>query len=616
MSASNRSNSLIHDHEEGVFDSSCNEERDAVRAALASYYLYRQAAHLTYTHRRRRNLYSLPVAQQDVLRSIGWLQNLEKVDEAIEANAHFAECLLRSGSHGFGVDWRDAEQWKELATPEDLDKARSTIKQFVRDWSEAGVVERNMTYGPILEAVDRLFGMTTPRCDVRVLVPGSGLGRLAFDLARKGYCTEGNEFSFHQLIASNFILNHTGAGEEFTIYPFCHTFSHHRSHADHLRPIQIPDIHPGRELSQYLEFTTQKDTYGHREGAPQTYRYKPSQFFSMSAGEFVASYNVPEAYESFDCVATCFFIDTARNLLNYMETIRNILREGGAWINHGPLLWHFEGSDATERKNPGDNRRKYGDLRGFDQVQADVEEAEKPQLPDFSDGISQQPSFGNSHSSRTRVDPGEHPEFTENGRSGATSPAGGEASVAISVESPFATSNAGSVRAASGSASVANEPLSTSASNRGNQNTRSAAPSNMGPYTHEGHSQHSHSHDDLDNWNGSLEFTLEDVIRLIDLYGFELLERKTTDPSGYINDVKSMGRYMYESEFWIAVKKRQVSDVVDKALKKFDIKDDTEDVNDAGSEEDAGGVRVEQGVLRFDNGGLQQSGEQHAGEGQ
>ena len=96
----------------------------------------------------------------------------------------------------------------------------------------------------------------------------------------------------------------------------------------------------------------------------------------MSAGEFVASYNTPEAYESFDCVATCFFIDTARNLLDYMGTIRNILREGGAWINHGPLLWHFEGSDATEPRNSGDNKHKYGDLRGFDQVQADVEDAE------------------------------------------------------------------------------------------------------------------------------------------------------------------------------------------------------------------------------------------------
>ncbi|KAF3292866.1 hypothetical protein TWF132_005227 [Orbilia oligospora] len=615
----------------GVFDPSCDEEQNVLRAALASYYLFRRAAHWTYTHRRRRNFYSLPSPQQDVLRSIGFLQKLERVDAAIDKNAEFAECLLKSGSYSFGIDPRDAEQWKELATPDDLDKARSTIKQFVRDWSEAGILEREMTYGPILEAVDRLFGMVSPRCDVRILVPGAGLGRLAFDFACKGYATEGNEFSFHQLIASNFILNHTSTAEEFQIHPFCHSFSHHRSHDYHLRPVLVPDVHPGTELNQELEFTTQPDTFGHRPGGPQTFRYRPSQYFSMSAGEFVSSYNTPEAYETFDCVATCFFIDTARNLLDYMGTIRNILREGGAWINHGPLLWHFEGSDATEPKNPGDKKHKYGDLRGFDKVQADQEDAEMPQLPTSLDGTFQQLPFGSSHSSRTRVDPGEFPDAVENPPSGETSPAGDEGSVSISGETgsstgfidgsrtpqtPTASSNAG----VSVTTSASNLTPSTPASDRGRQNIGSTAHSSHSraeSHSHQGQHSHSHhSHDDEEvAWNGSLEFTLEDVIRLIDLYGFEIIERKTTEPSGYINDVKSMGRYMYESEYWVAVKKRQVSEVVDRTLKKFDIKDEVEDDNNAASEGESGGVLVGEN-LEFEDGGLEQSGEQNYDETQ
>ena len=43
--------------------------------------------------------------------------------------------------------------------------------------------------------------------DVRVLVPGAGLGRLAFEIARLGYSCQGNEFSYFMLITSNFILN-------------------------------------------------------------------------------------------------------------------------------------------------------------------------------------------------------------------------------------------------------------------------------------------------------------------------------------------------------------------------------------------------------------------------
>lgn len=41
----------------------------------------------------------------------------------------------------------------------------------------------------------------------RVLLPGAGLGRLALEIAAKGYAVQGNEFSYQMLFASNFILN-------------------------------------------------------------------------------------------------------------------------------------------------------------------------------------------------------------------------------------------------------------------------------------------------------------------------------------------------------------------------------------------------------------------------
>jgi carnosine N-methyltransferase len=38
-------------------------------------------------------------------------------------------------------------------------------------------------------------------------VPGAGLGRLAFEIANRGYSCQGNEFSLFMLLASNFVLN-------------------------------------------------------------------------------------------------------------------------------------------------------------------------------------------------------------------------------------------------------------------------------------------------------------------------------------------------------------------------------------------------------------------------
>ena len=42
---------------------------------------------------------------------------------------------------------------------------------------------------------------------ISVLHPGSGLGRLVFEFALKGYRSQGNEFAYFCLLSSNFVLN-------------------------------------------------------------------------------------------------------------------------------------------------------------------------------------------------------------------------------------------------------------------------------------------------------------------------------------------------------------------------------------------------------------------------
>jgi len=38
-----------------------------------------------------------------------------------------------------------------------MDKARSTLKQFVRDWSGEGANERQLSYTPIINALNALY---------------------------------------------------------------------------------------------------------------------------------------------------------------------------------------------------------------------------------------------------------------------------------------------------------------------------------------------------------------------------------------------------------------------------------------------------------------------------
>ena len=61
--------------------------------------------------------------------------------------------------------------------------------------------------------------------------------------------------------------------------------------------------------------------------------------FSMVAGEFVEVYS--KYSDSWNVVVTCFFLDTAHNVMEYIECIHKILKKGGIWINLGPLLYHY-----------------------------------------------------------------------------------------------------------------------------------------------------------------------------------------------------------------------------------------------------------------------------------
>ena len=92
------------------------------------------------------------------------------------------------------------------------------------------------------------------RGKLNVLVPGSGLGRLAFDIAHEGFSCQGNEFSYYMLLASNFILNKTQSVNQFKIYPYIHSFSNIVKPNDVLISAMIPDVNPS-EIPRGADFS-------------------------------------------------------------------------------------------------------------------------------------------------------------------------------------------------------------------------------------------------------------------------------------------------------------------------------------------------------------------------
>ena len=167
-----------------------------------------------------------------------------------------------------------------------------------------------------------------------MLVPGAGLGRLAWEIANRGFECQGSEFSLYMLFASNFLLNKCGSVDSYKIHPYVHEFCNNKASKDQLKEISFPD----------------KDTGMLPEDAK----------FSMAAGDFVDVFSGPEYVSSQDCVVTCFFIDCAHNILEFVHIIHRVLKKGGMWINLGPLLYHF-----SDIKNEDSIEPDYSTLRAI-----------------------------------------------------------------------------------------------------------------------------------------------------------------------------------------------------------------------------------------------------------
>lgn len=262
-----------------------------------------------------------------------FMDNMNKIMECIETNAKVIELFAKykDGSEIFSRDENDYEPIngnrpttnsncfsnglkKLLISSNDMDKVRSTLKQFVRDWSSEGALERQLCYQPVIDEIVNLFqsSQIKSRKDFRVLIPGAGLGRLAWEIARLGFTCQGNEWSLYMLLPAYYILNNCSEANILKIHPWLSSYCNNSARDNQLAAVTFPDVNPTD--------------------------IPVGSNFSMAAGDFVEIYTEPANWE---CVATVFFIDTAHNILSYIDTIWKILKPGGFWINLGPLLYHY-----------------------------------------------------------------------------------------------------------------------------------------------------------------------------------------------------------------------------------------------------------------------------------
>lgn len=125
-------------------------------------------------------------------------------------------------------------------------------------------------------------------------------------LTSTGFQVTMNEWSAYMNLAYRYLSSIT-TPESVSFHPYIDWWSHHATTGDLMRPVTFPD--------QLI---------------------RPSSVMLIE-GDFVVEF--AQQTGKYDVIVTLFFIDTARNLVSYLETIHRLLRPGGRWINFGPLLY-------------------------------------------------------------------------------------------------------------------------------------------------------------------------------------------------------------------------------------------------------------------------------------
>ena len=220
------------------------------------------------------------------------------------------------------IDNEDAEELRYTAMPgrrrgtdddgRSYDSAAQIVTHVVRDWSAQGQTIRQSLYSWCVDMVDKYHFKEKKRIDLPILVPGSGLGRLAYELSTAGHAVEANDVSMSMVTVAEKLLNGHVAVKSKNLHPFSFDFLVNEVDSDsRYDSITFPDIDisPGKRLSYTL-------------------------------GDFVTTYGSTQRREKYGAVVSCFFIDTATNIYEYLAVISSALCSGGLWVNVGPVQWH------------------------------------------------------------------------------------------------------------------------------------------------------------------------------------------------------------------------------------------------------------------------------------
>lgn len=286
-------------------------ERQNIVNAIASLKRYETLA-LAWNNHKIRNLKRVNWEDQKQAVQLGYLDHLNQTDVAIKHNGELCTAIANDALERYNIN--EAERRSSLYS-QNNNKVIEAITHYTRDWSELGDEELKPLISYIKQNIEKNIALED-RGNTVIVVPGSGLGRVAYELSSmvpEFKAVHSVEFSTLMHLCNEFIYSKASNNQSFQLHPYIHTYSHHVTRENHQRSIDL-----------------------------SLHKTKPSNLTTHLAD--FRKFQIPDS-NSFEniVIVTCFFMDTAQNMFEYFKAIESLIagpsKQRGIWINIGPLKY-------------------------------------------------------------------------------------------------------------------------------------------------------------------------------------------------------------------------------------------------------------------------------------
>ena len=236
---------------------------------------------------------------------------------AVEINEAFVRALVAEAA-SIPKDYELPEPWE--ASPREDGWVLGAFHALKREWADEGSRERAQSIGAMLEALEHF--VPRPEDDApkpRILVPGAGLFRQAWECSVRGYVAVGVEQTIMMCAVARFMLTLLTEDRQLPMCPHVHEFHGPTNvySASHLsRAVHVP----GEEALALAR----ADRAAVSRGSMRVVCERLEAHVRKSLG-------------SYDVALTCFYLDASGDVVGAIEDVAAALRPGGIWISCGPL---------------------------------------------------------------------------------------------------------------------------------------------------------------------------------------------------------------------------------------------------------------------------------------